>query len=237
MKRPFCENNLVAPVSITDATRFSGVLTLIAADAGNPSLAATLRLICGNYAIDVQPAAEEEVRAQIDRVFGDYCQVCGAPTAEGLRRCDRCRAVKLPPRSLTVDLSSVPARVEGKLCPYCQTRIQPGLQTCICPLCRMPHHAECWVENGGCTTFGCNGAPVRTPGFDEPIVLTSERINPRVWYGLEQDGPSTFSVVLGIIVAVMTIVFLLVFVTKGGVTLFGSPHEPTSSAHYGWQNR
>jgi len=23
----------------------------------------------------------------------------------------------------------------------------------------MPHHEDCWHENGGCTTFGCNGQP------------------------------------------------------------------------------
>jgi len=27
----------------------------------------------------------------------------------------------------------------------------------------MPHHEDCWRENGGCTTFGCNGQPAARP--------------------------------------------------------------------------
>ncbi len=26
-----------------------------------------------------------------------------------------------------------------------------------CSVCKVPHHRECWEENGGCTTFGCQG--------------------------------------------------------------------------------
>ena len=33
----------------------------------------------------------------------------------------------------------------------------------VCPECGIPHHAECWEENGGCTTFGCRAAPHRGP--------------------------------------------------------------------------
>jgi len=47
----------------------------------------------------------------------------------------------------------------GKTCPYCQTPIKPGAAVSICSACGMPHHAECWQENGRCTTFGCNGRP------------------------------------------------------------------------------
>ena len=50
----------------------------------------------------------------------------------------------------------------GKTCPYCQTPIKPGGQVTICSACGMPHHAECWQENHGCTTFGCQGAPATT---------------------------------------------------------------------------
>jgi hypothetical protein len=47
--------------------------------------------------------------------------------------------------------------VIGKTCPYCQTPIKPGAPAVVCSVCGMPHHAECWQENGRCTTFGCNG--------------------------------------------------------------------------------
>jgi hypothetical protein len=49
--------------------------------------------------------------------------------------------------------------VVGKTCPYCQTPIQSGEPVVLCHLCGMPHHTDCWQENGGCTTFGCGGAP------------------------------------------------------------------------------
>ncbi len=27
----------------------------------------------------------------------------------------------------------------------------------MCSACEMPHHKDCWIENQGCTTFGCQG--------------------------------------------------------------------------------
>jgi len=45
----------------------------------------------------------------------------------------------------------------GKTCPYCQTPIKPDGNVVACSACGMPHHADCWQENRGCTTFGCRG--------------------------------------------------------------------------------
>ena len=45
----------------------------------------------------------------------------------------------------------------GKICPYCMTVIKDNDEVVICPECEMPHHKECWNENSGCTTFGCQG--------------------------------------------------------------------------------
>ena len=45
----------------------------------------------------------------------------------------------------------------GKKCPYCKTVIRPEDEIITCSQCDMPHHLECWVENQGCTTFGCSG--------------------------------------------------------------------------------
>ena len=56
-------------------------------------------------------------------------------------------------------------------CPYCREAI---LETELveCPTCRTPHHRDCWNENGGCTVFGCDHAPV-----DEPkIAVTTQEI-------------------------------------------------------------
>jgi len=45
----------------------------------------------------------------------------------------------------------------GKVCPFCKTKFQLGDDIVVCSECDMPHHKECWVENQGCTTFGCLG--------------------------------------------------------------------------------
>ena len=45
----------------------------------------------------------------------------------------------------------------GKTCPFCRTEFQEGDDIVVCSACDMPHHKECWIENKGCTTFGCSG--------------------------------------------------------------------------------
>lgn len=43
----------------------------------------------------------------------------------------------------------------GKICPFCKTEIKEEDEVKVCPECGIPHHAACWEENKGCTTFGC----------------------------------------------------------------------------------
>lgn len=45
----------------------------------------------------------------------------------------------------------------GKICPFCKTKLTADDEIVICSQCEMPHHKDCWVENQGCTTFGCQG--------------------------------------------------------------------------------
>jgi hypothetical protein len=45
----------------------------------------------------------------------------------------------------------------GKICPYCKTPFKETDNIVVCSMCDMPHHKDCWVENQGCTTFGCMG--------------------------------------------------------------------------------
>ncbi len=44
----------------------------------------------------------------------------------------------------------------GKTCPYCQFPLKAESEVVECRACKVPHHRECWAENGGCTTFGCH---------------------------------------------------------------------------------
>ena len=46
---------------------------------------------------------------------------------------------------------------DNKTCPYCQSLITNNERTVYCEICGIPHHENCWQENGGCTTYGCRG--------------------------------------------------------------------------------
>lgn len=55
--------------------------------------------------------------------------------------------------------------VDNTVCPYCQTPIRLGDNTVVCSCCKMPHHMECWIENGQCTTYGCRGHRMPNAGL------------------------------------------------------------------------
>jgi len=46
----------------------------------------------------------------------------------------------------------------GKTCPYCRFPVKPSEPVQVCPACKVAHHQDCWRENRGCTTYGCQGA-------------------------------------------------------------------------------
>ena len=58
---------------------------------------------------------------------------------------------------------SAAAEYIGKTCPYCRFPIKPGEDIVVCPACKVPHHEDCWRENGGCTTYGCTGVVASAP--------------------------------------------------------------------------
>lgn len=53
-------------------------------------------------------------------------------------------------------------------CPYCRATFESEDERISCEACATPHHADCYLENGGCTVFGCPRAPV-----DEPKISIS----------------------------------------------------------------
>jgi|SRR5215470_5688616 len=49
-------------------------------------------------------------------------------------------------------------------CPYCRMAFdEQGPPKIFCTACGMPHHEDCYQENGGCTVFGCPKAPADDP--------------------------------------------------------------------------
>jgi TM2 domain-containing membrane protein YozV len=50
------------------------------------------------------------------------------------------------------------------VCPYCRMPFDEASPPRIfCTACGMPHHEDCYFENGGCTVFGCKRAPADDP--------------------------------------------------------------------------
>lgn len=53
---------------------------------------------------------------------------------------------------------------DPSVCPYCRMPFDENAPPRIfCTACGMPHHEDCYQENGGCTVFGCPRAPADDP--------------------------------------------------------------------------
>lgn len=57
-----------------------------------------------------------------------------------------------------------------KVCPFCKTEFTEGDEIVVCSSCDMPHHKECWIENQGCTTFGCMGTIKSADGTPDSVI-------------------------------------------------------------------
>lgn len=73
----------------------------------------------------------------------------------------------------------------GKVCPFCKTAFQFGDDIVVCSECAMPHHKECWIDNCGCTTFGCLGT-IQTVGSEE-----SDDYSIQIDFEPKNDAPTT----------------------------------------------
>ncbi len=65
-------------------------------------------------------------------------------------------------REAVVALESLELAASEK-CPYCQSEVPAKEAAKRCSECGAPHHADCWRENGGCTTYGCRMASTPEP--------------------------------------------------------------------------
>lgn len=61
----------------------------------------------------------------------------------------------------------------GKICPFCKTEITEDDAVKVCPACGIPHHENCWVENRGCTTFGCSEQNYEAQGTNPTAVCNN----------------------------------------------------------------
>ena len=86
------------------------------------------------------------------------------PSESGNRsfRCPKCKTGI----ALTVDVKVLSTSVlqagdPDATCPICQSGIARDEVLVTCPTCEQVHHRECWVEVGGCGTYGCEQAPAQ----------------------------------------------------------------------------
>jgi len=91
---------------------------------------------------------------------------CGArvrmPEAtEGrLFRCPKCKTELLATMDQKILTSTLAhGGTVGAVCPICQSGVKKGEGVVTCPDCDQVHHRECWVDVGGCSTYGCRQAP------------------------------------------------------------------------------
>jgi len=54
-------------------------------------------------------------------------------------------------------------------CGICQSSIFPSEQTTTCSKCGLTFHADCWQENWGCASYGCDQVNVLKPKEEQPV--------------------------------------------------------------------
>jgi hypothetical protein len=81
--------------------------------------------------------------------------------SERTLRCPKCKTNLVTSVQAKILASSQPKTgAHDTLCPICLSGIDPGTAAKTCPDCGQIHHEECWGEMGGCSTYGCDQAPV-----------------------------------------------------------------------------
>ena len=92
---------------------------------------------------------------------------CGAKvrlpetSAQRSFRCPRCKhAFALTLDAQMIASHQAQAGDADAQCPICQAPVKTDEMVLTCPDCGQIHHHECWVEVGGCSTYGCRQMPV-----------------------------------------------------------------------------
>ncbi len=85
------------------------------------------------------------------------CPFCKEEIKSYAVKCKHCNSF------LNTKSRNAMASMIAKICPYCQFSIKQDSEAVQCQGCEMPHHKECWEDNDGCTTFGCNETTFKVP--------------------------------------------------------------------------
>lgn len=63
----------------------------------------------------------------------------------------------------------------AKQCPQCKFGIEEGQTIVLCPVCKSPHHEDCWYNAGGCGKLGCRGVASSRPSDVQSTLAASAR--------------------------------------------------------------
>lgn len=63
----------------------------------------------------------------------------------------------------------------AKQCPQCKFGIEEGQVIVLCPVCKSPHHENCWYDSGGCGKLGCRGVASERPRDVQSVLAQSQR--------------------------------------------------------------
>lgn len=99
-----------------------------------------------------------------------------------------------------------------EVCPYCRMPFdEQNPPKIFCTACGMPHHEDCYQENGGCTVFGCARAPADDPKLQVSYsdlqaaatapVVTATQPQPVAIVPSRYGGPLGLSVAAGAVAA------------------------------------
>jgi DNA-directed RNA polymerase subunit RPC12/RpoP len=98
-------------------------------------------------------------------------------------------------------------------CPYCCSAILPGTRVSVCDECDQVYHHDCWVENEGCSTYGCRGKAVEAAPALAPRGPRASRPPSPTWTWVFLS--------LSLCVALALTAVSVVSVSQGGVTPVG----------------
>jgi len=128
-------------------------------------------------------------------------------------------------------------RYVNRECPYCHRIIRADDNIVVCSKCGIAHHVECWNENHGCTTYGCDGDPraALNLGFNTSEILTQAveyskaPLWPRLWASILDSIIAGAAFMVGIIILIVAGVFDSY--TYNG---YYSDYTPYNGVSYGW---
>jgi len=96
----------------------------------------------------------------------------------------------------------------GKTCPFCQFPLKADSEAVECPSCKVPHHRECWEQNGGCTIFGCRETTCR-PAAGERVAISFDEAPVRETVPARGGGIN--KLLIGLLATTLLGLFILLF--------------------------